>query len=260
LLFIAYVDKIHIFKPQLPAQIIPGKPELVLSLPRTRQGQLGHIVCSKPHAINQIVVADLGTEEILVAACDGGDVIAYSVRSICNAIRENHESKDIGLPSATGLRTLLLTNVGISAWGLAVHKTARLIAVSSNHHRISVFAFSLHQKKSSDNLCDEEMFPDDGLGHVFWEREDNGPRSPHDRSRNVEIILKGHLENIPNIAFCNTGVDPTGNFITSTDVGGITLVWSVWEKKIVARFKPGFESSRSSQLICTTLWLFDSLR
>lgn len=222
----------------------------MLSLPRTRQGIRGYIIPGVPHAINQIIVADLGIEEVLVAACDGGDVIAYSVRSICNAIREKHESNDAGLPYTTGLRTLLLTNVGISAWGLAVHKAARLIAVSSNHHRISVFAFSLHQK-NSESLCDEDVFPK-GLGYVFWDREERGPCSPHDRSRNVEIVLKGHMENIPNIAFCNTGADPTGNFLISTDISGITFVWSVWEKKIIARFKPGFEGSKSSQSFCTS--------
>ena len=270
-LFIAYVDAIHVFKPVLPAQVIPSKPELVLSLPKSREGLKGYIDVNRPHGVNQLIVADLGSEEVLVAACDDGDVIAYSVRSIHVAIRKNQESKSFGLPQTAGLRTLLLSNVGASAWGLAVHKAARLLAVSSNTHRISIFAFSLHQKRFVKNPCDEHVISTNVLQDVFWEHREKGKEkakdgdadedqgedqdegeelAPYDRSRNMEIILKGHTTNIPNISFCNTEADQTGRFLASTDIDGQVYIWNVWQQKIIASFKAslGLDSSGYSQL------------
>ena len=248
-LFIAFADGIHVFKPQLPAQVIPSKPELVLNLPKSREGLRGYIDVNKPHAVNHLIVADLGTEEVLVAACDDGDVIAYSVRSIHIAILENHESKGAGPPQTAQLRTLLLSNVGASAWGLAVHKVARLIAVSSNTHHISVFAFSLHQMRCMKEPCDEDVFPIGVLGDVFWERKIEGELSPYDRSQNLEIILQGHMTNIPNISFCNTESDRLGRFLASTDIDGKIFIWNIWRRRKVATFTAGLDSSGYSQLV-----------
>jgi hypothetical protein len=259
-LFIAYVDQIHVFKPQLPAQVIPCKPELVLNLPKTRRGLRGYIDPRHPHAVNQLIVAELGIQEVLVAACDDGDVIAYSVWSIHNAIRENYEREGLGLPELTELKAMLLTNVGTSAWGLAVHKEARLIAVSSNHHQISVFAFSLHQENASDDLLDEDVPLADILEDVFWKREDQEPCSPHDRSQNVEIVLEGHMNNIPNIAFCNADMDPLGTFLASIDISGSTFIWNVWQRKVVASFRVASDGPRASQLSCKTPFLLYPLR
>lgn len=246
-LFIAYVDAIHVFKPKLPDQLLPGKPELVLSLPKSRQGLRGYIDPSKPHAVNQLIVADLGIEEVLVAACDDGDVIAYSVRSIHIAIKANYESECASLPQNAELRPLLLSNVGASAWGLAIHKAARLLAVSSNSRHISIFAFSLHQNRPAENSRDEHVFPIDVLGDVFWEREDGGEVSPYDRSRNKEIILRGHMNNIPNISFCNTEADQKGRFLASTDIDGRIFIWNIWQRKIIARIRARSDNSGYSQ-------------
>lgn len=227
----------------LPSQVIPCKPELVLSLPKSRDGLRGYIDPHRPHAVNQLVVADLGVEEVLVAACDDGDVIAYSVRSIDIAIRENHGGKSVGPNPTAELRTLLLSNVGASAWGLAVHKAARLLAVSSNSHRISIFAFSLHQRRSVENPCDRQAFAIDVLGDEFWVRKDEGELSPYDRSRNMEIILQGHVNNIPNISFYNTETDQTGRFLTSTDIDGKIFIWNIWQRKIITSFRAGLDTS-----------------
>lgn len=229
--------------------MIPKKPELVLNLPKSREGLRGYIDPNKPHAVNHLIVADLGTEEVLVAACDDGDVIAYSVRSIHNVIKMNHERKGAGLPQTVQLRTLLLSNVGASAWGLAVHRAARLLAVSSNSHCISVFAFSLHQKKSVENLRDKNVLPIDDFGDVFWERIDEGKLSPCDRSRNLEIILQGHTTNIPNISFCNTEADRTGKFLTSTDINGRIFIWNIWTRRKIVSFKAGLDKLGCSQFV-----------
>ena len=209
----------------------------------------GHIDPSRPHAVNQLVVADLGIEEVLLAACDDGDVIAHSIRSICHAIREVRDSTSVRLLEPNTLRPLLLTNVGSSAWGLTVHKAARLIAVSSNKHQISVFAFALRGESSLERLSEGDSCPIDILGDVFWEQEKNEPRSPYDRDRNVEIILQGHRHNMPNITFCNTAIDPIGEFLISIDIAGTTLVWNIWQRKVIAAFRPDEQWSGYSKLI-----------
>lgn len=181
--------------------------------------------------------------------CDDGDVIAYLVRSIHHSIRENQESVDITLVQSTTLRPFLLTNVGVSAWGLAVHKAARLIAVSSNYHRISVFAFALQKNSSWASFHEEEAFGTDVLGNDLWEKEINEPRSPHDRDRNVEIILDGHATNIPNIAFCNTGTDLIGDYLVSIDINGNTFLWSVWRRELLGIFTLDLDPSATSRLL-----------
>lgn len=244
-LFIAYVDAIHVFKPQFLTQVIPSKPELILNLPKSRPGLKGYVDLNKPHAVNHLIVADLGTEEVLVAACDDGDVIAYLVRSIHTEIVANQEIKGAGPPQSAQLRTLLLSNVGSSAWGLAVHKAARLLAVSSNTNCISVFAFSLDEERPMENPIDEDDVPIGGPG--FWERKIEGKLSPDDRSRNLEIILQGHMNNIPNISFCNTKADCMGKYLVSTDIDGKIFIWNIWKRKEIAIFRPNMDYSDYSQ-------------
>lgn len=195
------------------------------------------------------MVADLGTEEVLVAACDDGDVIAYSVRSIHIEILANHESKGAGSPQTAQLRTLLLSNVGESAWGLAIHKEARLLAVSANSRLISVFAFALHQTTAVGEPCDENVMPIDALGDVFWERKSDENLSPDDRSRNLQIILRGHFTNIPNISFCNTKADRTGKFLASTCITGKIIIWNIWKQKMIMIFQADLETSDFSQWV-----------
>lgn len=111
---------------------------------------------SRPHAINNLVVADLGEEEILCMACDDGDVMAVYTHSIEHMMQETERklasnddlqpglSPPLDVWARSGqLRALLHVNLGASAWGLAVHKEARLIAASCNDHNVYVFAPAL---------------------------------------------------------------------------------------------------------------------
>lgn len=69
-------------------QCIPGKPDFILSLPvsddATRVG--GFIDPAKPHCVNQIKIGDFGNLEILLMACDDGDIIAFYVHDIMNCV------------------------------------------------------------------------------------------------------------------------------------------------------------------------------
>lgn len=211
---------------------------MVIDLPRTRQALSGFINPNKPHSVNHLVVSDLGHEEIIAVTCDDGDVVAYTTRSIYNAL--DRDSLDESGAQAPRIRTILLRNVGASAWGLAVHKAARLIAVSSNAYIITVFAFALSREPSNDSFDDsdeEEFLPagDNDLGRDEWVRPSPCPETLLGRSyRNMEITLESHTSNIPNIAFCNTDADPTGSYLVSTDIAGVTYVWNVWQRRVLA--------------------------
>ncbi len=211
------------------------------------------------------MIADLGYEEIVIVACDDGDVLAYTTRSICEAI-ENHimESGVDRLPSTAKVREILFRNVGLSAWGIAVHKDARLIAVSANTHRISVFAFALCREVSPDRSGepgdrDDSPMPtsDLDLGPDEWTSA-AGFSNPflYRSTFNFQIVLKGHKTNIPNIAFCNTAADPNGRYLVSTDIGGSTFVWDIWKRKILAdmthHHNPGDSKSTLPRIISSS--------
>lgn len=80
-------------------------------------------------------------------------------------------------------------NVGESAWGLAVHAEARIIAVSANTHAVTIFKFGLVDHQSGEEATS------------FEGRE----------SDVTHRVLNGNT-NIPYIAFCNTGDDPEGRW------------------------------------------------
>ncbi|KAF8866496.1 hypothetical protein BDZ45DRAFT_720071 [Acephala macrosclerotiorum] len=141
LYFTACVDRILVFVPRDLRNTIPGKPDLILHLPRSFKATQvgGYIVPSVPHGINNIKIGDLGDLEILLVACDDGDVVAFYTHLINHevqlAMNEGHTTPPIKL-----MRPDFLQNVGISAWGLAIHTQSRLIAVGSNLKQITVFA------------------------------------------------------------------------------------------------------------------------
>ena len=209
---------------------------------------------SKPHAVNHLIVGDMGDEEIMVVACDDGDVISYTVRSISLAIEEG--AKNVFAPEPcedhkpkryrqSGWANLILPvvdpqrtpgsrvlaawfheNVGASAWGLATHKGAKLLAVSSNTKEINIFAPSL----SSDPLhwAFRSTYPRPERMERYKAWEEQGPIALRDRSLGIKITLRGHVAHIPSIAFCDNNLDPEGSYLASTDIDGSTIVWNIW--------------------------------
>ena len=239
LLFVAYLDRIHVFEPVFPSQTLPKKPALIIAIPESRPGLPGYIAPDFPHAINHLIIGEIGNEEVLVACCDDGDVVGYTVRSIERLVetlpdlrrQSKLSSRNIEtVPTVPG-RPFLLENVGDSAWGLATHKTQRLLAVSSNTSEICIFVFALglpNTDMKADNklahleMNDEPFLSDDKL----WPRKRNG--SPKDRSKNTMIVLSLHNENIPNIAFYDSDRDGQETYLASIDIGGRLLIWEIW--------------------------------
>ena len=194
------------------------------------------------------MVGNLGNEEMIVLACDDGDIIAYTTRSI--AVRLVDEESEAAKTSAPiQITPWFHDNVSISAWGIALHTAARLIAISANNHEIIVFGFALHlsSDRSDDDsetdhaVCGERLAILRDYDNQYFHQPDR--LLPIDRTQNIEIHLGGHLDNIPNISFSNTDGDRSGRYLTSIDILGYITVWDIWKQRVITRFY-GFEDNR----------------
>ena len=187
-----------------------------------------------------------------MVACDDGDVISYTVRSISLAIDEGaetvfepdpYENRKLKRYRQSGWANLILPvvdphrtpkfrvmaawfheNVGASAWGLATHKASRLLAVSSNTKEIIVFAPSL---SSNRNGAFRSTHPPLEPKERYMPCKAWSSAAFKDRSLGIKFTLLRHGENIPNIAFCDNALDPEGRYLVSTDIDGYTIVWDV---------------------------------
>ena len=184
------------------------------------------------------MVGDLGQEEILVCVCDDGDVIAYTTRSIEYAVEKQSAYQGSTEADLSYVKAFFIGNVEKSAWGIAIHKEARLLAVSANTHNITVFAFALDTASSKADASSENdghTSKDNPMmtycksgrsGHIA-----SPPHRPPDRSVSRKIELCGHYSNIPNIAFCNTENDKEGKYLASVDIDGRIIVWNMWRQE-----------------------------
>ena len=230
LYFIASVDKILVFEPEFPSQEL-GLPKMTIRPPLSSPDLPGHHSVDYPHAINQLLVDRLGDLEIVVIACDDGDVIAYLVKDIQHAIdcgvrkiRRSGQCDD----GNNHLRPILHDNVGKSAWGLAVHRKARMLAVSANTKDITIYSFALTDEQGRSSPSCEE-----GNGGFNGTKESiTGPVFLYDRAISRRMILRTDsvASNIPNISFCNTSEDPHGRFLASTNIVGVTTLWDLQHK------------------------------
>ncbi len=165
LYFVAYQDKIHVTIPRGLQQTIPSRADLILDLPTSVNGFRigGYIDPVCPHAVNNIRLGNLGEIEILLIACDDGDVIAYYTHLLS---RESRLSRADGLSPNGITKPFFHENVGISAWGLAIHDKSRLIAVGSNNREVTVFAFGF-SGETVDIQGPSQENPSPGLDELF---------------------------------------------------------------------------------------------
>ena len=240
-------DKIHVYVPDFYTQRLGDTPRLILSPQPAEPHAAGYLNESQPHGVNHLVIGDLGRDEILCLTTDSGNVIAYHTSTIARTIERSAEN-NLPLPvEDTNIRPFFAHWVFESAWGIAIHKAARLIAVSANvpHHvesdeqtaKITVFAFALTSQPSSGN---ESVTSNNvnGLGesdNEEWpELEDQ--TILHEqlmfRTRNVKLVLSEHTANIPNISFVNNHLDREGKWLISTDIDGEMKVWRIWDREV----------------------------
>ena len=189
--------------------------------------------------MNHLIIGDLGNEEILLVACDDGDVISFTMLSISLAINQ-------AVPLAA---PWFIRNVDKSAWGLAIHKNARLLAVSSNTHNIDVFAPALlaapaSYPRTSTEVPDLDIAPGTSVGpykdvDYWW---------PECRSDGIHVTLLGHKANVPNTAFNNSTSDPEGRYLASTDIEGYVFVWDIYRRSTVFRHKCNYNDPSFTNL------------
>ncbi|KAF7717682.1 Uncharacterized protein PECH_002938 [Penicillium ucsense] len=241
LLFVAYNCEVHVWIPSGPLQVLGGQAEMIIHPAMKDPLADGYIDPDNPHAINSILVDELGRDEVLLIATDSGNVCGYHVESIFSAVKRAAESGQDRPFDSTGVVPFFVENAGMSAWGLATHKFARLIAVSANNRHITVYAFALDDPLAED-VDDVASYPDsDGMnsthadntwisiqdGHQLEELKRYMPR--HFRSRNLRLTYRGHFANIPHVSFANFDLDSNGLWMVSIDISGHILVWRIWD-------------------------------
>lgn len=182
-------------------------------------GLQGYIDRGRPHAVNALLIDKLGTQEVLACACDDGDVLVYYTSGLNGVFKALAADEDY----KPQLRPLIVRNVGRSAWGLAVHINARLLAVSCNTHDITVFAFALTDDSVLYNVPDTE-----------WQYPGRG--------KDNSLVLRGHGANVPNIAFLNSDLDKEGRYLVSTDLTGLIILWDLREGSKAKQIEPSVSS------------------
>lgn len=240
LYFIACGSDIYVYEPEFPEQSIRA-PVLILPSQPSSIDLRGYLDAREPHDINYLIVSKLGNDEVIATVRDDGDVEAFLVRHVVRAIATRVHSGNNEQPVADNVKPIFQRNVGISAWGLAIHTQARIIAVSSNRHEVTIFRFGLvgdlEPSKSpprrrkvvadGDESSSDQQSTEDGTG--------SRPQRQADVTRQV---LNGEA-NIPHIGFCNTGDDPDGRWLLTTDISGVCRAIDLHNFALVQAFRFG---------------------
>lgn len=229
------------YQPTFPNQWIPGEPDLILHPPTSSPDLHPGIDPEDPHSITRLHVDYLGQDEIILITCDDGDVIGYRTEEIQRVLDKRAESSDDdqGFQIEDPVRTFLHRNVGDSAWGLAIHREARMIAISANTHKVTVIAYALAQETESLN---ESCSSSDSDMEGCPEEEDPAD-FPYPRRQDHVITLCAR-HNIPAVSFNNSGDDPAGRWLSSSSINGEASIWDLhqpWEP--VRVIKLGFCAS-----------------
>lgn len=132
------------------------------------------------------------------------------------------------------IRPFFQSNVGNSAWGLAIHSEARILATSSNSHEVRVFKFGLLQTDDLESSQDEDE--DEQVDDA--EDLNKSKVDPHRKTDVTHHVLNGQT-NIPYISFCNTGDDPEARWLLTTDIGGVCRVMDLHSLEPVQAFRFG---------------------
>ncbi|KAF7114012.1 hypothetical protein CNMCM5793_006195 [Aspergillus hiratsukae] len=237
LLFVAYSHQIYVWEPAGSFQMLGSQPEMIITPVLKEPHSSGYISPSFPHAINNILVDDLGREEVLLLVTDSGNVCGYRVEAIFSALKRAAHNKDKRPLDGSQVDPFFVEYVQASAWGLAIHKFARLIAVSANTGLITVFAFALVNPTTTDGGDELESEIDltnydqtwlDIRGNEQFAQLQRLMPDKH-RTRNIKLTYTGHFSNIPSVGFYNCDLDPNGTWMVSTDIDNKLLVWKIWE-------------------------------
>lgn len=204
------------------------EPAIILNPRKTDPKNRGTIDLEDPHSINNVVIDFLGDLEIILVACDDGDVIGYythRIEDILNHTKIEEEEKENQLH-------FFAINVGLSAWALSVHSLARKIAIGANTQNITVYSFAL-------SIDSPELYqhPNTEELQKFLYKSYDGPMW---RRMDESLLMAGFGSNIPSLAFCNNEEDLEGKLIAvGTVSGGISIV-DLNARRPLEFFKIGF--------------------
>ncbi|KAH7073454.1 hypothetical protein BKA63DRAFT_416438 [Paraphoma chrysanthemicola] len=237
LYFVACNDTIHVHRPNFPDQGLSADPAIVLHPPLSASNLPVGIDFHDNHSITRLLVEYLGNDEILLATCDDGDVVGYRIEEIHRAVHGRLDTSLVGKVQSSDLqiRTFLHRNVGASAWGLAVHREARMIAISANTHRVTVLAYALAKPIGDPKKIEiEDIAMEEGANDwPVFRREDH-------------IITLRADSNVPAVFFDNSGGDPTGRWLISSSISGRQLTWDLhWPRNPARLFQMGWCVSAS---------------
>jgi hypothetical protein len=177
-------------------------------------------------------VGNLGDFEIVLMSYDDGDALAYYTHNIVHYIKESSGRTRGPGQSSTSQGTLpkpfFHDNVGESAWGLAVHEKSRLIAVSSNLHEVTVFAFALAERNNTTPRRRSEHHPipvHAGCGHSALDFQ----KDFRSRARAWRIVLPLGTEgsNVPNVSFMDDEMGEAEK-VVAIDVSGSVWFLDIW--------------------------------
>ncbi|KAF2971177.1 hypothetical protein GQX73_g2387 [Xylaria multiplex] len=238
----AYKMSIHVSRVRSCVDhALPARPDFTFKPPTTQQAIRvgGYIDTVRPHQVNHLVISDLGDEEIMLLAYDDGDVLGYYTSQIDNALLRLESTS--ALCDSIVVKPFFHENVGVSAWGLAVHKKSRLIAVSNNRHQVHVFALALTDPPhTSPGDIPEILDPHDSF--IRFKKPIHGPLDyPGAFPLKIDYDFSHHREygycfildtgeqgnNIPNIAFSNN-IDGDAIGILAIDISGKIWVMDIW--------------------------------
>lgn len=233
----AYGYDVHVWVPNGPYQLLGSQAEMIIHPVMKETLASGYIDRSSPHTINAVVVDDLGRDEVFLLVTDSGNICGYNVEAIYSAIDRCAKSGYKRPFDGSEVSPFFVENVGMSAWGLATHKFARLIAVSANTGQITVFAFALVDPagNSDESFGSSEYL--DVSSDQTWVSIENRRQlrelrqlMPHNhRSRNLRLTYRGHFDNIPCVSFANFDLDADGRWMVSTDINNRVILWRIWD-------------------------------
>lgn len=125
--------------------------------------------------------------------------------------------------------SLFHENVGISAWGLAIHEKSRLIAVSTNLQQVHLFGFATKYKPrpARPQPIDLQTL----VGPEIYEELDVSPLSADDHRYNgykftYQMGIGAH--NIPSIAFVSNATGDAELILTSDVLGNLVRPQAIY--------------------------------
>lgn len=192
---------------------MPLKPAFILNPARLDPDRPGTVDQEDPHSINNVFIDFLGELEIILVACDDGDVIGYYTHKIEDTLNYTTEEEEV-LDKELHFFAI---NVGLSAWGLSVHSLSRRIAIGANTQDITVYSFGLKLGSTMEEL------------NTYRKEVKLLARASYDgpmwRYCDEYLVMQQFGSNIPSVAFCNNDEDVDGALIAvGTIAGGISIL------------------------------------